>query len=122
MGGRRSPDAQRHRYFRQCLSRAPNLRWVQSTAAGVDALVTRDLLDGRVLVSRNPTSSATVAHHAMGMAWALMRRIPDAAKRRPSRVGKTGELRELGGLGTLGRTASVRVGWPACVMQTRGWQ
>lgn len=75
-----------HRYFRQCLPRARHLRWVQSTAAGVDGLVNRELLERDVIVSRNPTSSKAVAHHALAMAWALMRRIPDAARSQPERA------------------------------------
>lgn len=74
-----------HRYFRQCLPRAPGLRWVQSTAAGVDALVCEELLRRRIPLSRCPVSSVTVAHHALAMAWALMRRLPDAARQQPER-------------------------------------
>lgn len=74
-----------HRYFRQCLPLAPALRWVQSTAAGVDMLVCEELLQRDIRVSRSPISSSMVAHHALAMAWALMRRLPDAARAQPER-------------------------------------
>lgn len=68
------------RYFRQCLPQAPALRWVQSTAAGVEALVTPELLERDVRVSRCPIFGDTVARHALAMALALQRRIPDAVR------------------------------------------
>ena len=73
-----------HRYFRQCLPHAPALRWVQSTAAGVDALVTPGLLERDVAVSRCPIFAGNVARHALAMSLALQRRLPDNARSLPS--------------------------------------
>lgn len=68
-----------HRYLRQVLPHANRLRWVQSTAGGIDILQAPELLQQQILVSRNPVHSKIIAHHAMASAWALLRRIPEAA-------------------------------------------
>jgi len=67
-----------HRYLRQVLPRAQRLRWVQSTAGGIDILQAPELLQQQISVSRNPIHSAVIAQHALAMAWALLRRIPEA--------------------------------------------
>lgn len=67
-----------HRYLRQTLPQAPRVRWVQSTAAGIDQIVTPDLLARDVLVTRCPIHADAVAAHALALALALVRRLPDA--------------------------------------------
>ncbi|MGD9946391.1 MAG: NAD(P)-dependent oxidoreductase [Burkholderiaceae bacterium] len=67
-----------HRYLRQIMPRAERLRWVQSSAAGVDHLPCPELAERGVLLSRNPVNSDAIAHHVIAMAWALQRRLPAA--------------------------------------------
>jgi len=68
-----------HRYLRQCLPRAQRLQWLQSTAAGIEHLISPALLERSPLVTRCPIFSDVVAHHAWALAWAVVRRIPEAA-------------------------------------------
>jgi len=67
-----------HRYLRQLLPHAPRLRWVQTTAAGVDQLPWQELEKRGVVLSRNPLNAGSIAHHAISLAWALLRRLPPA--------------------------------------------
>jgi len=67
-----------HRFLRQLLPQAPRLRWVQTTAAGFDQLPWRELRDRGVVLSRNPLNARSIAHHAISLAWALLRRLPPA--------------------------------------------
>jgi phosphoglycerate dehydrogenase-like enzyme len=67
-----------HRYLRQLLPHAPGLRWVQTTAAGVDQLPWQELERRGILLTRNPLNSLAIAHHAVASAWALLRRLPQA--------------------------------------------
>jgi|GEM_PF-973117 len=67
-----------HRYLRQVLPDARRLCWVQSTAGGIDILQAPELLQQRISVSRCPILSAVVARHALALALAVLRRIPDA--------------------------------------------
>jgi phosphoglycerate dehydrogenase-like enzyme len=67
-----------HRYLRQLLPHAPGLRWVQSTAAGYDQLPWRELAGRGIALTRNPLNAQAIAHHAVALAWALLRRLPQA--------------------------------------------
>ena len=67
-----------HRYLHQLLPHAPELRWVQTTAAGFDQLPLRELDRRGIALSRNVLNAPAVAHHAVAMAWALLRRLPQA--------------------------------------------
>ena len=67
-----------HRWLRQLLPHAPGLSWVQTTAAGYDQLPWAELARRGVTLTRNPMNSASIAHHAVALAWALLRRLPDA--------------------------------------------
>lgn len=69
-----------HRYLRQLLPHAPGLRWVQTTAGGVDQLPWRELAARGIALSRNPLNSESIAHHAIALAWAVLRRIPSAVQ------------------------------------------
>ena len=76
-----APDAEvilGHRYLRQCLPRAGRLRWVQSTSGGVDRLPC-DLLARRgVKLTRVTLFAPVIATHAVAMAWALARALPQS--------------------------------------------
>jgi phosphoglycerate dehydrogenase-like enzyme len=67
-----------HRYLRQLLPDAPALRWVQTTAAGYDQLPWRELAERGIVLTRNPLNALSIAHHAVSLAWALLRRLPQA--------------------------------------------
>ena len=62
-----------HRYLRQVLPYADSLRWVQSTAGGVDRLPLVVLAQKKVILTRATVSSDTIARHAHTMMWTLMR-------------------------------------------------
>lgn len=65
-----------HRYLRQCLPGAARLRWVHSTAGGVDHLPIRELANRGILLSRSICMAGMVARHAHTMAWSLTRGLP----------------------------------------------
>lgn len=69
-----------HRYLRQLLPDAPGLRWVQTTAAGYDQLPWRELAQRGIVLTRNPLNALSIAHHAVSLAWALLRRLPQAVQ------------------------------------------
>jgi len=62
-----------HRYLRQVLPYAEKLRWVQSTAAGVDRLPLAELANKHVILTRATVSSNTIARHAHTLMWMLTR-------------------------------------------------
>ena len=66
-----------HRYLRQILPEARRLRWVQTTAAGVDQLPCDVLRERGIILSRNTQNSRAVAHHVLALVWALLRRLPE---------------------------------------------
>lgn len=66
-----------HRYLRQILPEAHRLRWVQTTAGGIDHLPWKILSERGILLSRSTQNSRAVAHHVLALAWALLRRLPD---------------------------------------------
>lgn len=67
-----------HRYLRQTLPHAPRLRWVQTTAGGIDHIISHDLVAREVLVTRCPIHADAIAAHALALALALVRRLPEA--------------------------------------------
>lgn len=69
-----------HRYLRQLLPHAPNLRWVQTTAGGFDQLPWKELAERGIVLTRNPLNARSIAHHAIALAWALLRRLPRAVE------------------------------------------
>lgn len=69
-----------HRYLRQLLSAAPALRWIQSTAAGVDHLPLAEIAARGIVLTRNPLNTEAIAHHLVASIWAVLRRIPDAVR------------------------------------------
>ncbi|MFO8099843.1 MAG: D-2-hydroxyacid dehydrogenase [Salinibacter sp.] len=70
-----------HRYLRQCLPQARRLRWVQSTAGGVDRLPLDALAKQGVMLTRMTVSAPVIARHAVTLAWAVTRRLPEAVAR-----------------------------------------
>jgi len=65
-----------HRYLRQVLPQAPDLRWVQTTAAGFDQLPAPELHRRGITLTRNPLNARAISQHALALAWALLRRLP----------------------------------------------
>ena len=73
-----------HRFLRQTLPHAPRLRWVQSTAGGVDRLPCASLHARGIALTRTTYTAATIARHAHTLAWTLQRRLPEAWERQRS--------------------------------------
>ena len=69
-----------HRYLRQSLPGAKRLKWVQSTAAGVDNIVVPELRPAGPILTYAPIFYEQIAVHAFAMALAVVRRIPEAAR------------------------------------------
>lgn len=69
-----------HRYLRQCLSVARSLKWVQSTAGGINHLPLQQLVEKRVMLTRCSAPSEMIARHAYTMAWVLLRNLPAAVR------------------------------------------
>jgi phosphoglycerate dehydrogenase-like enzyme len=89
---------------REAIARAPNLRWIHSTAAGVDQLLFPEVLERDILVTTSSGIHAIpLCEHVFAMMLALSRRLHSAIRqqihRRWDRRGCVGG--ELGG-GTLG--------------------
>ncbi|MCK6211230.1 phosphoglycerate dehydrogenase [Georgenia sp. EYE_87] len=59
--------------------RMPNLRWVQTLAAGPDAVLAAGFPPGVVVTSGVGLHDATVTEHALALTLALLRRLPQAA-------------------------------------------
>lgn len=69
-----------HRYLRQAIPGAKSLRWVQSTAAGVQHLISEELRKANPLLTRCPIFSEVVAWHAFTLALSLIRAVPQAVE------------------------------------------
>ncbi len=77
--------------------RMPRLRWVQSLAAGPDAVLAAGFPDDVVVTSGAGLHSATVTEHALALVLALVRRLPAAARAQAEHRW----AREIGGLQPL---------------------
>lgn len=66
-----------HRYLKQCLPQAKNLRWVQTTAGGVDRLPCLELAERKILLTRMTLTAPVIARHGVTLAWAMVRCLPD---------------------------------------------
>ena len=97
------------------------LRWVHSTGAGIETLVTiPELVDGQIVVTNTRGGHApSIAEHTFAMLLALTRRIPDLVedqrRHRWKRPEVTGAMRELTGatmvvvgMGNIGRAIARR--------------
>lgn len=60
--------------------RMPNLRWVQTLAAGPDAVLAAGFPDDVVITSGVGLHSSTVTEHALALVLALVRRLPASAR------------------------------------------
>ena len=63
-----------HRYLWQVLPYAKQLEWVQSSAAGIDHLLTKDLLSLRPILTTTPIFADVIAFHAISLAFTLIRK------------------------------------------------
>ena len=106
-----------HRYLRQCLAVARRLRWVQSSAGGVDQLPCEGLASRGILLTRTTLSSSVIARHAITLAWALTRGLPQAFKLQASRRWDPAGVSFLSmprqalvlGMGCIGRTLAAQL-------------
>jgi phosphoglycerate dehydrogenase-like enzyme len=77
--------------------RMPRLRWVQTLAAGPDAVLAAGFPEDVVVTAGVGLHSATVTEHALAMVLALVRRLPASARAQAEHRWAT----ELGGLQPL---------------------
>lgn len=75
-----------HRFLRQCLPAASKLRWVQSSAGGVDRLPLAELRERGIQLTRVTHAAPTIARHAVTLAWAIQRRLPEAVQQQAAKV------------------------------------
>ncbi|MCF1190820.1 NAD(P)-binding domain-containing protein [Mangrovimonas sp. AS39] len=74
-----------HRYLRQVIPYAKKLKWVQSTGGGFDHLPWELLKENSISLTRVTFSSKIISQHAVMLALALNRRLPnciDSQKRK----------------------------------------
>ncbi len=83
--------------LRAVAGRMPGLRWVQTLAAGLDAVLAAGFPDDVVITSGSGLHDRPVAEHALGLVLALLRRLPAAARAQEEHRWAT----ELGGLQPL---------------------
>ncbi len=65
--------------------RMPNLRWVQTLAAGPDSVLAAGFPDDVVVTSGVGLHSSTVTEHALALILALVRRLPASARAQAER-------------------------------------
>ena len=65
-----------HRYLRQTLPYVRKLEWIQSTAAGIAHLLSRELIEISPRLTRCPVHADAVAQHAIAMLLAVVRDVP----------------------------------------------
>jgi D-2-hydroxyacid dehydrogenase (NADP+) len=110
----------------ETLAEAPNLRWYQSVAAGVDSVITPELLARDIIVTNNSgVHASNIAEHVLAMMLVLARHLPGLilaqAKhqwKEEETQGRMGEMFELGdqtllvvGYGDIGqRLAKIAAG------------
>lgn len=76
-----------HRYLNQTVPLTAVLRWVHTTAAGVDRLPLSTLAEKQVLLTRNSESSTVIASHAMRLLKAIQSHSFDAVNKTALIVG-----------------------------------
>ncbi|WP_448070552.1 NAD(P)-dependent oxidoreductase [Georgenia yuyongxinii] len=84
-------------HLTQVAGRMPNLRWVQSLAAGPDSVLAAGFPDGVVVTSGAGLHDATVTEHALALTLALVRRLRQSAAAQAEHRW----ARELGGVQPL---------------------
>jgi phosphoglycerate dehydrogenase-like enzyme len=101
----------------EVMERAAHLRWIHTTAAGVDGLLVPPVLEGRVLLTSSVGIHIGLPEHVMGLVLAFARRLHVAIRHqiahrwdRASVIGEEIAGRVLGvlGLGTIGRALAER--------------
>ncbi len=100
------------------IERAPKLKWIHATAAGVDTLLFPQVLDGRVTLTSSVGIHTTVLpEHVMALVLAFARRLHVAVRNqmarrwdRASTMGEELDGKVLGilGLGAIGRALAPR--------------
>jgi phosphoglycerate dehydrogenase-like enzyme len=99
------------------LQRAGRLRWIHTTAAGVDGLLVPPVMDGRVQLTCSVGIHAGLPDHIMGMILVFARRLHRAVRNqmarrwdRASAVGEevAGKVVGVLGLGAIGRALAAR--------------
>jgi phosphoglycerate dehydrogenase-like enzyme len=92
--------------LRAVAGRMPRLRWVQTLAAGPDAVLAAGFPDDVVVTAGLGLHDATVTEHALALVLALLRRLPAAARaqaehRWATEIGGVQPLRPDGAVTTL---------------------
>ena len=111
--------------------RAPSLKWLHATAAGIDHLLPRDWLPRRVLFTNNVGVHGTKAEEYVGMALTMLDiHLPEMlAQQRarewrpifsPSLKGKTVLVVGLGDLGSAAARAARKLGLNVLAIRRRG--
>ncbi|WP_372456733.1 NAD(P)-dependent oxidoreductase [Cellulomonas wangsupingiae] len=83
---------------------APRLRWVQTLAAGPDAVLAAGFADDVVVTNGRGLHDATVAEHVLALTLACVRRVPDLVRAQAEHRW----AHELGGLQPLHPAGAVR--------------
>lgn len=98
-----------HSTLRQALPLAPRLAWVQALVAGVESMASPALFAQAPIFTRCPIFSDVIAMHAVTMAYAVIRRLPDVAQaqarggaRRPPALLPAPQTALILGLGMIG--------------------
>jgi len=79
-----------HRYLRQTLPHAQQLKFVQISGSGFDHLPWQELKDRRITLARTTFASKVIAQHAYVLAWALIRQLPQCLTAQARRQWDTG--------------------------------
>ncbi|RFU21954.1 NAD(P)-dependent oxidoreductase [Geodermatophilus marinus] len=91
--------------------RMPRLRWVQTLAAGPDAVLAAGFPEGVVLTSGAGLHNRTVTEHALALVLALVRRLPAAGRAQAAHrwAGELGGLQPLHPEGAVTTLIDARV-------------
>jgi phosphoglycerate dehydrogenase-like enzyme len=69
----------------ELLARSPDLRWLQSNSAGVDRLLTPELIEHDIIITNYSGAQASnMAEHIVAMMFAFARGLPMLIRRQPS--------------------------------------
>ncbi len=89
---------------REAVQRAPRLKWIHSTAAGVDQLLHPEVLAGEILVTSSSGIHQPLVEHVFAMVLALTRRLHVAIR---NQVARRWERRQAVGDEIRGKTMGV---------------
>lgn len=103
---------------REVVQRAARLRWIHSTAAGVDQLLYPEVLErGTLLTGSSGIHATSISEHVLALALAHSRRLPQAIRQqaarrwdRPPTIGweLAGQQMGILGLGAIGQALAAR--------------